>query len=182
MVLGPQRNRSQRLLRVIYMLCLREFSSFLAAAIHKADSQVPYQLIAGEIRILVEAVVALSFELVSVGQLDVVQEVLVHLHALQLLKRGRVEVVQVVVCVTRALAGEEQSVVADLAVEGFGLGYPAQVRVWLGFLCDMMGTVWSISAMTCVMTPLFALTSLMKMVEAYFNPTILRGAMPKNPF
>lgn len=95
-----------------------------------------------------------------------------HLYALQLFERSRVEVVQVVVCVTRALAGEEQAVVADLAVKGFGLGDPAQVRAWFGFLCDEIGTVWSISAMTWVMTPLFSLTSLMKMVEAYFRPTI----------
>lgn len=95
-----------------------------------------------------------------------------HLHALQLLERSRVQVVQVVICIAWALAGEEKAVVADLAVEGFGLGDPAQVRVRLGFLCDIKGTVWSISAMTWVMTPLFSFTSLMKMVEAYFKPTI----------
>lgn len=78
---------------MICVLYLRESSSFLAATVHQAHSQVPHQLVARQIRFLVEAVVSLSLELVSVGELDVVQEVLVHLHALQLLQRSGVEVV-----------------------------------------------------------------------------------------
>ena len=42
-----------------------------------------------------------------------------HLHSLQYLQRVGIEVVEIVISITRSFTGEEESVITDFGVQGF---------------------------------------------------------------
>jgi endonuclease III len=98
--------------------------SLLVAVVDQPDGQVPHQFLFLKVGVLIQAIEALSFKLVPIGQFEVLQQVPVHLHTLESLQGVGVEVVEVVIGIAGSLAGEEEAVVADLRVEGFVDGEP----------------------------------------------------------
>jgi hypothetical protein len=82
------------------------YRSFLVPVINQTNGQIPHQFIVAQIGIFIEAVEALSLELVSVGQFNVLQQVLVDLHASQNLKRVGIQEIKVFVLIARSFAGE----------------------------------------------------------------------------
>lgn len=88
---------------------------------------VPDQLLPSQIRVLVEAVEALTFELVPNFHVDAVEDVLMNFGILQDLDGLRVDMLDVVIGICGSFNVEEQSVVPDLAIETLLCGNPVQV-------------------------------------------------------
>jgi len=119
MVLGSQSYRSQVVRTMIsissidsYYISINHndnigiYRSFLVPVVNQTNGQIPHQFIVVQIGIFIEAVEALSLELVSVGQFYVLQQVLVDLHASQNLKRVGIQEIKVFVLIARSFAGE----------------------------------------------------------------------------
>lgn len=119
MVLGSQSYRSQVVRTMITISSIESYyksinhndnigiyRSFLVSVVNQTNCQIPHQFIVGQIGIFIEAVEALSLELVSVGQFNVLQQVLVHLHASQNLKRVGIQEIKVFILIARSFAGE----------------------------------------------------------------------------
>lgn len=82
------------------------YRSFLVPVINQTNCQIPHQFISGQIGIFIEAVEALTLELVSVSQFYVLQQVLMHLDSPQNLKRVGIQEIQVFILIARSLTGE----------------------------------------------------------------------------
>lgn len=92
--------------------------SLFIPVVNEPHSKVPNEFAVGEICVFVEAVESLAFELVSVSKFDVFEHVLMHLHSTKHFQRVLIEVVKVIVCISRSVNRKQQSVVANLTVEG----------------------------------------------------------------
>ena len=120
MVLGSQSYRSQVVRTMITISSLNHtnisinlnddnigiYRSFLVPVINQTNCQIPHQFIVAQIGIFIEAVEALSLELVSVGPFYLLQQVPMHLHASQSLKRVGIQEIKVFVLIARSFAGE----------------------------------------------------------------------------
>lgn len=66
------------------MICVS--LSLLVPVVDQSHCEIPDQFVVGEVAVLIKAVETLTFELIPVCHLDVLQQIFVHLHSLQYLQ------------------------------------------------------------------------------------------------